>query len=867
MRQLVNIHKTTATIITTIFFIIVFAIFMYRMIFISAPLKYTEVTCNHKANIYTNTLGIPHIIADDDDAMFFAFGYITARDRIWQIVKAKHIAQGRMAELFGADYVNNDIYMRAFELNDIAIKCYQNANPQTQNALNNYTDGINYYINTHNGKLQIEFSALQFTPDVWQPSDCFLLMRYWAFVLSNNIRSDIITSDIVNKLGVNGLDLFPKYPKNMPYILDKNLIQIKSDTSIFIDTGFIDNTSSLDVSCHSVDEALNFFTTDLVSSNSKREIATNIQNDILTSSYNYEYNSYRSSNLGSNTWAAVSNDGFITLANDSHLPTDLLGIWMQIKLTSPSYNIVGMCLPGVPIILSGRNDNISWGHSNMLIDDIDFFAHRFSDTNSSYYLDYSGNHKKIASVVDTIKIMGQLDSMYYIDKIGGCPVISSSDIARNYEAILKQSAKDKKNTANSTNTHKNKINNYLTYKWTGSNISDEIGAMLGVMRSSDWQEFYHNINGWCSPGLVFSYADTKGNIGAAPRGIIPIRAKDMDGRIVNPYWRYEQHWLGCSKPSNLPTIYNPSKGFVVAMNNGIFKEEGYISSGYALEHRVKRFYELSNNIAEYNFRDAQIMQKDVIDIYAKDMINRLFPILKRYKYLLNEQELKAYNKLYNWDYAMRINSTAASIFNMFISKMVYNTFADELGDDLYASYVYNSSVPLRKLLELCNDKPNSEWFDNINTTGKIERLNYIVVTSFKDAITELTKMYGTDNSDEWKYGKFHTVKLGYNFVRYPAVNSIIDRGTYSVAGGISTINCAEWNLLNPFEVTIGSAMRFIADMSSDNCYTIVLGGVSGDAMSSHYANQISFFNIGAYNTLSINRQPDERFKLEVKMQQ
>jgi hypothetical protein len=48
---------------------------------------------------------------------------------------------------------------------------------------------------------------------------------------------------------------------------------------------------------------------------------------------------------------------------------------------------------------------------------------------------------------------------------------------------------------------------------------------------------------------------------------------------------------------------------------------------------------------------------------------------------------------------MSINSTSTTIFNMFLSETIRNTFADEL-EELYDIYLYNSNIPLMKLKEL-----------------------------------------------------------------------------------------------------------------------------------------------------------------------
>ncbi len=838
-------------VITFVFVIIFFIVFFNKLTFISVPEKYTEVKCNIPAEtyIYANTLGIPHIISDDDNSMFFALGYFHARERLWSFCQAKIICQGRMAEHYGSDYIDIDIFMRCFRLDSIANKCYENADNYTKTILNHYSDGINQYIEDNKDKLPIEFAAANFIPDEWRPQDCFLMLRYWSFVLSNNIFSDITTSNIVNKLGLKALELYPQYPTNAPYILDDMVIPFKEDTIRLIDTMLIDTTFEI--------TSLKDTYSNGVSPVAETTYNGNIEN-VISKLYNLL--NRQGCNLGSNSWAVTSENGSILLASDSHLPINLTPYWMQVHITSPNYNVVGLCFPGMPICLVGRNEHISWGNANMLVDDIDYFVHKFKDDNRVEYLNSKNTYTKIQTIIDTIKVKDGLEYMYYRDIIDGCPILKDKDIID-----LKENSLFPKNDKNKSET-----NNYLTYKWTGTQITNEIGAMLNVMKARTWKQFLDGINNWNTPGLVWTFADIRGDIGVAPRSLIPIRAKDLDPRIVQPYWKYEMLWTGFIKPAELPTSYNPTKHFVFTANNNISRNmPNYISSSYSLESRAKRFYELAttssltefNKIAEYNYRDAQIMQNDVVSVYAKDLLKKISHILKKHKSLLNKNETIAYNKLLTWNYSMDDNSIGASIFGMFLSKMIKNTFEDEL-EELYESYIYNPNIPLQKLLQLCSD-PTSIWFDNVKTKDKTETLNYIVIASFKDAITELTKLYKTTNINQWQYGKFHKAHLIRPYCYFPSLNIYTDIGNYSISGGIGTINCAEWNLARPFDVVVASTMRFVADMSSDYCYTILLRGISDNAMSSHSSNQLKLFNIGAYSTLSINREVADNFSLEV----
>jgi len=47
--------------------------------------------------------------------------------------------------------------------------------------------------------------------------------------------------------------------------------------------------------------------------------------------------------------------------------------WYEAHLTAPSLNVVGFTVPGLPFVIVGRNDEIAWGITNMMVDDCDFF--------------------------------------------------------------------------------------------------------------------------------------------------------------------------------------------------------------------------------------------------------------------------------------------------------------------------------------------------------------------------------------------------------------------------------------------------------------------------------------------------------------
>src|SRR5688572_11140916 len=64
------------------------------------PLTHSGV--KDSISIVFDSLAIPHIFASNDMDLYFAQGYVTARDRLWQMEFMTHAAAGRVSEITGA---------------------------------------------------------------------------------------------------------------------------------------------------------------------------------------------------------------------------------------------------------------------------------------------------------------------------------------------------------------------------------------------------------------------------------------------------------------------------------------------------------------------------------------------------------------------------------------------------------------------------------------------------------------------------------------------------------------------------------------------------------------------------------------------
>ena len=65
-----------------------------------------------EVTVVYNDRGVPHIFALNDQDLYLAQGYITARHRLWQMEFSTHAAAGRISEIVGKQAINFDKYHR-----------------------------------------------------------------------------------------------------------------------------------------------------------------------------------------------------------------------------------------------------------------------------------------------------------------------------------------------------------------------------------------------------------------------------------------------------------------------------------------------------------------------------------------------------------------------------------------------------------------------------------------------------------------------------------------------------------------------------------------------------------------------------------
>ncbi|MHB1261654.1 MAG: penicillin acylase family protein [Thermoplasmatota archaeon] len=134
-----------------------------------------------QATIKTDAYGVSHIYADDEYTLFYANGYVQARDRLFQLDVLRHVGYGDSALVAGSGQLASDMAVRRdlYSIAEIHAQ-YDGAAAPIKLALQAYADGVNRFIAESVARDQLpgEFVALGRVPEPWTPYDSVASVNY-----------------------------------------------------------------------------------------------------------------------------------------------------------------------------------------------------------------------------------------------------------------------------------------------------------------------------------------------------------------------------------------------------------------------------------------------------------------------------------------------------------------------------------------------------------------------------------------------------------------------------------------------------------------------------------------------------------------
>ncbi len=136
------------------------------------------------ATIARDSSGVAHISAASIEDAIFLQGFVTAQDRLWQMDVLRRLSAGLLAEIMGPAALESDLAARRLRLPKLAQQQYAALPAQDRAVLAAYARGVNFFIQTHRGRLPVEFALLGYDPRPWTAVDSLLIGLHMFRVLT-----------------------------------------------------------------------------------------------------------------------------------------------------------------------------------------------------------------------------------------------------------------------------------------------------------------------------------------------------------------------------------------------------------------------------------------------------------------------------------------------------------------------------------------------------------------------------------------------------------------------------------------------------------------------------------------------------------
>ena len=749
-------------------------------------------------DIYTDEYGVPHVFAKNENDLFFTAGYLAARERLFQLSTVALAVRGELASALGDDLLGSDIYLRTWRIHATAKKIVAAMTPENRKIFEAFCDGINARIDEVKSDPPVEFKILGIDPPYWDPNIVAGYARMMARELQSSWEPEIVYGAVASYFGEEKLaELIPGYESDLPTIAESTFDHLKPAFDEIIEQEF-----------------------------SLRDLFGKHNADI-----------------GSNNWVVsgkLTASGQPLLANDPHLNYTQPPRWFEIHLNGGRFNVSGVCIAGIPIPIIGQNENVAWGFTNSMVDDVDFFVETINPDNPNEYR--SGNQwLSMELIEETIPLKNGSDTTITIRMTHHGPIIS--DI----HGLLKDGSIA------------------MSMAWTGHWITTEMDAWVRLNTMENWADFSAGVRLFGVPGQNIVYADRDGNIGWRPAVFIPIR-KEGFSMIPRPGHDPAYDWQGRVPFEKMPYLYNPEKGFISTANNKTIDDSFpyYISGLWADPSRVEQIRRRLGAMDKMTVENMKSIQLDQTSSFAQDIL----PYLLVVETGAETGNLKrAFHFLKEWDGVEDVDSEAALVFHATMRNFVLNLYSDELdllGEKYLEAYTGLKYLVHRKIREVLKTGKSS-WIDNITTPNHVETLNEIIAMSVADAVDELEDNYGV-NVSNWKWGDAHTLTHPHMLSDVKFLNWLfrLDVGPFRSGGSDKTPNAGGYSFNDPYRQTAGASMRRIVDFSNMNETQFILPtGQSGNQNSPHYRDQAEMYHKGEYRTTWFDEdfiRSDENFK-------
>ena len=687
----------------------------------------------HRVNVYWNEHQIPFIEADSDDDAAFTLGLVHAHLRLGQMGLVRMLAHGRLSEMVGPMGLDVDRGLRILSFSRAAAEIERGMDDRARRWAQRFVDGINHYLATTK-ELPHEFRVLGLSREPWTIADVLTVGRLAGTDVNWLAWASLLP-----------LRSRPDWPELWARLVRHGSASLPSFDGDPKTAGLHELLGGLGRS-------------------------------------------------GSNSLALApgrTSTGGSMIANDPHLGILVPNVWLIAGVKSPSYHVVGLMGPGLPIFAIGRNPHIAWGGTNMRAASSDLY-------------DVSGlPASEISERRERIAVRWWFDEEVTVRESPLGPIISDVPFLAEYELPP------------------------VALRWTGHRVSDEIGSMLAVSRAHGFAAFREAFEGFAVPGQNMLYADDSGNIGQVMAVQLPLRTTAPDDVILDRT-APGADWDAIQSVGDLPFSFNPDSGYLASANNRPSTAGMPVGFFFSSDDRVRRMAQVVESEAPVDLETIMALQQDV-HMASAVALRDLF-VARLDAAGLTEaatgDAAEAIRRIRDWDGHYRPDSVGAVSFEQFRDGFVRAfyplAFGEEEGQALAAVGRMTALLP-----------------------DDMAAANPEVVRGALAAGLE-TAASGIHSYARW--ADMHRLQLAHPLASAPIIGQRYRFAEHGVGGSSDTLmKTAHDASSERHQVRFGANARHVSDLTDpDANYFVLLGGQDGWLHSSTMLDQWPLWRDGNY---------------------
>lgn len=736
--------------------------------------------------IVRSTENVPHIFGQTDEDVFFALGLAHAQDRLFQMTLLRRAAQGRLAELHGPAALPADDLMRRLDLSGAARASLEVQDAPTRAALAAYAAGVNQWIGIVNtgamGRGAPEFFLVPDVITFWQPTDSLAILKLLAAASSNAAMDEILRAR-----------LSLAWPERGPQMLDRAGVPSGLPDYAALFPGARLGTPERRRDAGAVRDPLGFLEPGQA--------------------------------LGGNAFAAEPQRtaaGASLLANDLHVGLTAPSLFYLARLELTSGGVIGATVPGMPLVLSGRNPALSWAVTPLGLDDADIAIEEVQPGNPNRYRGTQG-WTAFQTRTEVIRVHDDAPRTITLrDTLNG-PVVPGLDPG------LRDVTP---------------IGHVAALRWTGLSRQDgTLSALMGLMRAQDSDQATRALAGVVAPALDVTLTRNS-RVTRLAAGAAPQRSPDhpTGGAMPAPGWLDSTAWRQAIPLAGDST--RPTDGLSLAT-------EEPAGDGIRRDRLTRLLAD-----REVHSRDSFVAaQLDIVSPAARSLL----PLVGANLWFTGDpaamgtperQRQDALTLLAEWDGAMNEHLPEPLIYSAWMAALQDRLVRDELGpmaDDITRLQPRFIDAVFR------NRDGAAAWCDVVQSAAT-EDCATIARQSLDRAILDLSARFGPDVTS-WRWGDAHQAQHHHpGLGGLPALGWVLNI-TQSISGGEFTI--AQSGLFgggpNPFQASTGAGFRSVIDLADpDSSVFITSTGQSGHPLSRHYDDLAGLWRRGEYVGMSLD---------------